>query len=385
MKTIATLFSGFGGADIGAMAAGLTPVWANELRPDVAEVYRQNIGDHIVTGDMLDIDPTSVPDVDVLHASPPCTNASAANQAAEVNEDGTKESELDIALARKIIDFMTVKKPAIFTLENVWLYRKFKSFSIIENALWSLGYDVSFWHLNAANYGVPQTRKRLILIARRDGKRPQMPVPTHRKQADMFSPAWIGWHEAIEDLLPSLPSSQFAQWQLDRLPDELKTMLVHPTDFRTMPIRSKHASSFTVLAGDTLPRSFLSGGANTSKAPCSPGAGILLGDLPSMTLNTNAVMGWRCFLVDGTGNSNGSSVTVVDESQPAFTTVSNAFKKFPRAGLNNGHVVQLTPRCLARFQSFPDSYQLPANKALACYGIGNAVPPLLYQRIAEGL
>jgi DNA (cytosine-5)-methyltransferase 1 len=48
-------------------------------------------------------------------------------------------------------------------------------------------------------------------------------------------------------------------------------------------------------------------------------------------------------------------------------------------------VVAITPRCLARFQSFPDWYELPAKRTLAATGIGNAVPPLLMQRIAEGL
>jgi site-specific DNA-cytosine methylase len=39
-------------------------------------------------------------------------------------------------------------------------------------------------------------------------------------------------------------------------------------------------------------------------------------------------------------------------------------------------VVQMTPRCLARFQAFPDWYELPESKSLACRIIGNAVPPL---------
>ena len=48
-------------------------------------------------------------------------------------------------------------------------------------------------------------------------------------------------------------------------------------------------------------------------------------------------------------------------------------------------MVRMTPRALARFQSFPDTYTLPENTALACRIIGGAVPPLLIQRLAEGL
>jgi len=43
-------------------------------------------------------------------------------------------------------------------------------------------------------------------------------------------------------------------------------------------------------------------------------------------------------------------------------------------------VVQMTPRALARFQTFPDWYELPDSKSLACRIIGNAVPPLLMQK-----
>ena len=74
----------------------------------------------------------------------------------------------------------------------------------------------------------------------------------------------------------------------------------------------------------------------------------------------------------------------------ASTVDAMRVTKHPRrAWLFNGRVVAMTPRCLARFQSFPDSYILPdpnwltgAND-LACRVIGNAVPPLLYQRVIE--
>ncbi|MHC4088716.1 MAG: DNA cytosine methyltransferase [Planctomycetota bacterium] len=45
----------------------------------------------------------------------------------------------------------------------------------------------------------------------------------------------------------------------------------------------------------------------------------------------------------------------------------------------------ISPRCLARWQTFPDWYRLPDSKELASYIIGNAVPPMLYQKIIGGL
>ena len=73
--------------------------------------------------------------------------------------------------------------------------------------------------------------------------------------------------------------------------------------------------------------------------------------------------------------------TVQCTDGPAF--VVTAVNKGDWTGAAGGRVVQMTPRALARFQSFPDWYELPANRALACRVIGNAVPPLLYQRVIE--
>jgi len=55
-KTIATLFSGGGGSDLGAIAAGYKPVFAIDNNADAANCYKQNIGDHIVLGDVCNFD-----------------------------------------------------------------------------------------------------------------------------------------------------------------------------------------------------------------------------------------------------------------------------------------------------------------------------------------
>jgi site-specific DNA-cytosine methylase len=66
-----------------------------------------------------------------------------------------------------------------------------------------------------------------------------------------------------------------------------------------------------------------------------------------------------------------------------MTLSAAAVKGPPRAWLEHGRVVQMTPRALARFQSAPDTYQLPQSNKLACRVIGNGVPSLLAQRVAE--
>jgi DNA (cytosine-5)-methyltransferase 1 len=120
MTTFASLFSGFGGADLAAIAAGLNPIWAVEYEADIAAVYRDNLGDHVTVADILTLDPKDFERPDFLHASPPCPNFSNAKANGE-------ETEHDIALAQKVADFVTVLLPDFFTLENVYQYRESKS------------------------------------------------------------------------------------------------------------------------------------------------------------------------------------------------------------------------------------------------------------------
>lgn len=164
MITGATLFSGGELAGVGMRNAGIEHRWGIEIRDDVAQVARNN-GFNSITANILDVDPTTMEPVEVLHASPVCTRASSANQSAELNDEGTKESPLDIAMAEKTAQFIDVIQPRIFTLENVYAYRNFKSFKIILAALNRGGYMWDYDNLNSADFGVPQTRRRLILRA----------------------------------------------------------------------------------------------------------------------------------------------------------------------------------------------------------------------------
>lgn len=234
-QKIYTLFRGVGGVDCGAEAAGLESVGGIEYDATIAADCDRNFPHAPTTAaDIRDVDPALLPDdpPDVLHASPSCKNASVANQAK--NEDGTKETEFDRECGRATCRFIDHWQPPIFTLENVWAYRNFDAFGYILDSLRSGGYSFDYWHLNFADYGVPQTRKRLILIAKRGEHRIVKPVATHHdpagrdaNQLPMFADMettrpWVGWYEAIEDLIPTLPDSKFAPWQLKRLPEEIK-------------------------------------------------------------------------------------------------------------------------------------------------------------------
>ena len=327
MTTIGTLFSGFGGADIGAQAAGLELAWGVEFDADIAAVAHANLPHDIRVANLLDCDPRTFDRVDVLHASPPCPNFSIAKA-------GGVETALDIALADKVAEFVTVLQPRVFTLENVWAYRGSRSWAIIQDALHGAGYWVNTEHVNSADMGVPQARKRMIVRAIKGGFVPYMPEPV----------PWVGWYAAIEDLLPALPESAFAPWQINKLPIGANTLLVD--------------------------------GGNSSKDCIWRRA-----DEPSLTVTTGgAKHPLRAFLLPGQDFTQSRQAT-----GPSYTISATELKHASRALLATGRVVSMTPRCLARFQSFPDWYELPDNNRLAAKGIGNAVPPLMMQRIYEGL
>lgn len=326
MKTFATMFSGFGGADVGLMAAGLRPLWGVEYDADIAGVYRNNIGDHVIIDDVRNVDYSLLPHVDWLHASPSCVRASVANV------DATESAE-DTEAAMAVVRALHAHKPQVFTLENVWGYRNFSAFRLILDTIGSMGYFYDFEHVNAADFGVPQTRRRLILRATR-GLLPPMPAPV----------PWVGWYEAIADLMPTLPNSKLAPWQLARLRDGVKGALL---------IDGKLGSESTNMT------------TRNGEAPC--------------------------FTVTTSHNQRDMRVVLVNESStfemraadaPSAAQVASERNLRQKAILPH-RVVAITPRCLARFQSFPDSYKLPDKRSLAAKGIGNAVPPLLMKRIAE--
>ncbi len=386
ISTIATLFSGGEGVGVGAQQAGVKHLWGIEYDADIAAVAQMN-GFAATVADVTSCDPDDFERPDILHASPPCPNFSTA-------KTDRGETGADIAMGLSVCGFIHALRPDVFTLENVYGYRNSQSFKGILMALHLCGYKFNYWHLNAADYGVPQTRKRLFLVALKGGT-PQRPPATHQDpskivaaQMGMFGaqlPPWIGWYEAIEDLIPTLPESQFAPWQLKRLDPEILRMV------RALLINSENAHQewgglrdgedpAMTLAAKSKPRAFIVDGCNAGGDPTTRRSEPYF----SVTAESHKGMA-RAFLVGGqygqpAGTPNRSAQCT---DGPAFTVT--AVNKGDWTGAAAGHVVQMTPRALARFQSFPDWYELPEKKSLACHVVGNAVPPLLYQRVIESV
>lgn len=263
-RTIGTLCSGFEGVGVGAKAAGLELVWGVEINPQLAEVGNANTGNHIRVANLLDCDPMNFDWVSGVHISLPCTNASRAN----FNTDNMaiRESSLDMALAAKAIEFIEVLRPDFVTIENVWGWRQFQSWrgggrcKGLQSALHEAGYWIGVEHVNAADYGVPQTRKRMIARAVRGGFVPYLPQKMQ----------WLGWYQAIEDLVPTLKESYFATWQNDFVKQASKLdcfMVTGQNSGNTKGYRGGDEPAFTVTASHKASTRFLANGRIFSMNP----------------------------------------------------------------------------------------------------------------------
>lgn len=173
---VVSLFSGAGGMDLGFINAGFEIVWANDLLEDAVNSYRKNIGKHLLKGDITKISSEDIPNnPDVIIGGFPCQGFSVANTR-RTTED--KRNFLYKEMLRIIAD----KNPKFFVAENVkglLSLAKGKVFEMIKSDFESLGYKVEARILNAAEYGVPQARERVIIIGNRIGVENPFPVKTH--------------------------------------------------------------------------------------------------------------------------------------------------------------------------------------------------------------
>lgn len=198
MKTFFSTHTGAGGADVGAKQAGLTLVGGIEIDPYAVGVYRHNFGGDIRHESVLDTQVSDLPDFDFLWSSPPCPSFSVAKH-------NRKETDEDISQAKKIAEIIRKKAPQYFALENVRGYAKSDSFRLILETLWNCKYGFKWEVHDAADFGVPQNRCRLILRASRVSLGDL--VPTHSTHN--------GWYGAVEDLLPSCELSSLTERQIE--------------------------------------------------------------------------------------------------------------------------------------------------------------------------
>lgn len=161
---IISLFSGAGGLDLGLVKAGNEVVWANDIDVSAVETYRRNIGDRIVCKDIKDVSMDEIPDnADVVVGGFPCQGFSQANLLRDV---GDARNALYLFF-RKVV---AAKTPRYFIAENVKGILSLGKGEVIRRIVSDFaeaGYRVEYRLVDMAEYGVPQHRRRVIIVGQR--------------------------------------------------------------------------------------------------------------------------------------------------------------------------------------------------------------------------
>jgi DNA (cytosine-5)-methyltransferase 1 len=364
LKTAITFFAGAGGACAGLEQAGFEVAWANEYYGPIADIWQLNHpAATLDRRDVLELPIEDIPCADLHWYSPPCPEHSAAKH----NRTGGTDRE-DVSIAQKIGAIIMAKLPEAIVIENVPGYARSHSFEYLLAILSRCGYNVSWAVLNAADYGTPQTRERLILVARLSVIA-ALPQPTHSKtqfdQIQLFGPRllpWVGWYEATADLLPSLQSTKLSVPQMAEL--ERRGLLARPS----MQLVDGKANSY--------------GSSITCRAENEPAYTI--------TANAGTRQVSRIVLVQLTGYRQ-SGPAVKFQGDPVFTITASMAQdnkgsaRSPATIATAEEVLRVDRRCLARFQGFPDSHRWGEIESVNCRGVGNAVAVQLAKAVGLAL
>jgi DNA (cytosine-5)-methyltransferase 1 len=165
MRSFIDLCAGLGGFRIGLERNGYQCVYASDNNKHAAQVYEANFG-HSSYGDVTNIDPTQLPDFDILCAGFPCQPFSRAGFLKGFEDTrGT--------LFFDICRILEEKKPKAIFLENVRnlaTHDGGRTLEVIIRSLEDLGYSVSTRVMNALDFGVPQSRERILIVGSLHGE-----------------------------------------------------------------------------------------------------------------------------------------------------------------------------------------------------------------------
>jgi DNA (cytosine-5)-methyltransferase 1 len=207
------LFCGAGGASLGIENAGFELVAVVDQHETALETHNENLLGPVIQHDLSDIDLSILPDIEIdyLHGSPPCKGFSMAN-------DKRDKDDPRNALVFDFTGWVDEIQPKVVSMENVtgMLSITTEFMDLVKSAFRDAGYRVKYTTLNAADYGVPQTRKRVYTIAiREDLPVPErwFPQPTHSKGGTQTLSGrtlkpWVAVKGAFKDLdsFESLPN-----------------------------------------------------------------------------------------------------------------------------------------------------------------------------------
>ncbi len=347
--TAVELFAGAGGLSLGLERAGIHVVIANEIIPDFAATLAANHTEtNVINEDIHKINFKSelqkigLESIDVLSGGPPCQGFSTIGS--------KKRQDPRNSLFYEYLRAVAETNPKYTIFENVSGFKRmYKGFAYktLVKELNELGYDTKCQILNAADYGAPQIRCRTIVLGWKRGLKPlDFPMPTHGNKKGLKP--YLTLMEAIGDLPPlkagesseiygSAPQNDYQR----RMRGNQTTLLEH------------NAANYGAKMQEIL-RTIPEGGS--------------IKDLPQRLRPKSAYCNTYARLLP-----NEPSPTITRNfGTPSSSRCVHPYQ--PRA---------LSTREGARLQGFPDDYVFVGGKQSKNLQIGNAVPPILGEAIAN--
>lgn len=341
--TVIDLFAGVGGLSLGFEMEGFDILLANEFDQSIATAYKENHkSTNVVVGDITSLDLSKVfgeyvNKIDVVIGGPPCQGFSQKGKRKIINDERN-------FLFKHYVEVVKFVKPKYFVMENVPnLLTAEKGFFLneIKGLFKDYGYSIRYGILNAADYGVPQNRRRAIIIGKYLANPPELPLPCKQKVT-----IW----DAISDLayLES-GEGEFEQEYRNSPKSDYEKKMRKGSKILYNHMATKHSA----LALERL-----------SLIPPNAGKEVL----PKKHITKSVYSGtWSRM------KQNDVAVTITTR----FDTPSSG--KFTHPFLNRA----ITVREAARLQSFPDTFKFIGSKMSQMKQVGNAVPPLLARKIAR--
>lgn len=343
--TVVDLFCGAGGLGLGFHAQGFKILWAADAFSPAVETYRRNIGGHVAEV-TLDWD-TELPTCDIIIGGPPCQGFSSAG----LRKRGDDRNRLVAVFAHLVARH----RPKAFVFENVEGFltgEGGRGVTDLLDPLITAGYCIHLRKVNAANYGVPQHRKRVLAIGGL-GWDPDFPAPTHRAAGAPGASLVTGqlpWCDSVAKALDGLPAAA----------DDPATAAI--PDHVSRPPNAMDRLRFEAL-----------------------GIGQTMKDIPEELWHETYRR--RAFrrVMDGTPTERRggapSGLRRLDPDLPSKAITSGATSEFVHP-IAHRH---LTLRECARLQTFPDTFEFVGTQAQRSQLIGNAVPPRFANAIAAHL
>lgn len=352
------VFAGAGGMTLGfskIFGHAFDSVWANDFNADCVRTYQKNFGDHCVLGDIVHIlndSAVKIPLADVVIGGPPCQGFSLLNK----NRHGDPRKQL----WRPFFEVIERARAQVFVMENVpQLLGSFEHGEIIGMAE-AMGFQCWGEVLSAADYGVPQTRRRAFIIGCKffdpaqvfpphkthfDPRKGSVQISLLQANGNGYLPGAVKWR-TVRDAIADLPKPKGTEIRNEDPPLDLQfgrsPTPMSAARYRTIPNEGMNRFDLQKRAPDITPGCWIrkkSGGTD------------LFGRL------------WW--------------------DRPAFTIRTEFFKPEKGRYLHPKEHRPITHREAARLQSFPDEFVFTGSKIEIARQIGNAVPPALAARVAD--